>query len=68
MFLSCFGDECGERKIATAQSVGGTKSYAGQWPWLVSLHYSSSKNYFCGSSLINNKMLVTGKKFIFLKC
>jgi secreted trypsin-like serine protease len=39
--------------------VGGNKTFPGEWPWLASLHYSNG-DYFCGSSLINERMLVTG--------
>jgi secreted trypsin-like serine protease len=65
IIISCAATECGERKISTPLVVNGEQSAAGEWPWLVTLHRSSNNLYFCGSSLINENMLVTGKKFNF---
>jgi hypothetical protein len=55
--------ECGKQKIKRSSNLinGGTKSFAGQWPWLVTLHRYKNLEFFCGSSLINEKMVITGK-------
>jgi secreted trypsin-like serine protease len=59
--------ECGKQKRMRSSYLisGGTKSFAGQWPWLVTLHKYQDKSktlgFFCGSSLINENMLITGK-------
>lgn len=57
----CVADECGERSFKKYLVVGGTQSSPGEWPWLASLHYLKTNNYFCGSSLISNDLLVTGE-------
>lgn len=65
-FLSLFviscATECGRKKDGTYLIAGGDHTEPGDWPWLVSLHQSKNGKYFCGSSLINEKLLVTGER------
>jgi hypothetical protein len=67
IFISCDAFECGRRKKETALVSGGNQTIPGEWPWVASLHKSSYGNYFCGSTLVSEKLLVTGKKKIKLK-
>lgn len=66
IIIVCDTTECGERKIINTNSLslirGGESSYPGQWPWLASLHgyRNGGWHYFCGSSLVSQKMLITG--------
>ena len=57
--------ECGVRKVAPRlrRITNGEKSYAGQWPWLVTLHKKvlvGPDEFFCGATLINEFAVVTG--------
>lgn len=40
----------------------GNLSEVGEWPWLATLHKVKDREYFCGSSIISEKLLVTGEK------
>ena len=58
--------ECGVRKVAPRVSrvTNGEKSYAGQWPWFVSLHkkmQNEPDRFICGATLINEFTVVTGR-------
>jgi hypothetical protein len=62
IFISCDAFECGRRKKESPLVVSGNQTFPGEWPWVASLHISSYGNYFCGSTLVSEKFLVTGKK------
>lgn len=53
--------ECGIVKYSSELIFGGTYAKRGQWPWLCTLHDSTSEEFFCGSTLISAKHVVTGK-------
>lgn len=65
--------ECGVRKVKSTISFinGGQMAQPGQWPWLVSLFkfnpFTRRLEYFCGSTLINDKTLVTGEFSLIIK-
>ena len=49
-------------KIRSPRVVGGSEAFRGEFPWIVSLQYTSGDNYmshFCGGFLINNRYVVT---------
>jgi hypothetical protein len=58
--------ECGVKKITQPGALihGGQVSFKGQWPWLASLHKMTNgkqkSEYFCGSTIISEKTLITG--------
>lgn len=58
---SCSSDSnsCGLADRATGLVIGGTESTRGQWPWLVALFQAASNKYFCGSTLLSNRHLLT---------
>lgn len=53
--------QCGEVQVGFGYIVGGNYSEKGQWPWLASLHYRKNNAYFCGSSIISKKHLLSGE-------
>ena len=55
--------ECGVRKVfqSTPLVYGGAPAYAGKWPWFVSLFLKEADQFYCGSSLISEKHLLTGE-------
>lgn len=57
--------ECGMRKVTEPRGmINGEQSYAGQWPWLVTLHakmHNEPERFFCVATIINEWSLVTGK-------
>lgn len=65
--------ECGIQKESKGQAliVGGEVSYPGQSPWLASLHKlkadSNRLEYFCGSTLISDRRLITGNELKYMR-
>lgn len=53
--------ECGIVKYSSELIFGGTYAKRGQWPWLCTLHDSASEEFFCGSTLISARHVVTGE-------
>jgi secreted trypsin-like serine protease len=56
-----YEQECGEVQVGVGYIAGGNFSTKGQWPWLASLHYNKNGRYFCGSSIISKRHLLTGE-------
>ncbi|KAI4901401.1 hypothetical protein NFI96_025513 [Prochilodus magdalenae] len=52
------GCDCGERPYKHNRIVGGQNADVGEWPWQVSLHYSTN-GHTCGASIISNKWLLS---------
>lgn len=59
--------ECGVKKVTQPGALirGGQTSFPGQWPWLASLHKINNSlpkksEFFCGSTIISEKTLLTG--------
>lgn len=59
-FENLLNTTCGTVSFATGLIVHGTEAKKGQWPFLVGLFSLSNKKFFCGSSLISAKHLLTG--------
>ncbi|CRK96378.1 CLUMA_CG009795, isoform A [Clunio marinus] len=58
-FLFCVGEECGTIKYSSELIFGGQYAKRGQWPWLCTLHDSTSDEFFCGSTLISSQHVLT---------
>jgi secreted trypsin-like serine protease len=41
--------------------VGGRVSKKGQFPWQAALYSSVDKSFLCGGSLLNERVILTGK-------
>lgn len=52
--------ECGIVTLIQGQSIGGTETKRGQWPFLVALHNIEKQKFFCGGNLISAKHVLTG--------
>ncbi|XP_054642901.1 transmembrane protease serine 3 [Dunckerocampus dactyliophorus] len=59
--LKCL--ECGFRPKYATRIVGGNLSRPGQFPWQVSLHFSSE--HLCGGSIITSLWIVTAAHCVF---
>nr|XP_057937569.1 transmembrane protease serine 3 isoform X2 [Doryrhamphus excisus] len=59
--LKCL--ECGFRPKYTTRIVGGNLSRPGQFPWQVSLHFSSE--HLCGGSIITSLWILTAAHCVF---
>lgn len=55
--------ECGVVKYTSELIYGGQTSKKGAWPWLVALHDINTEEFFCGSTLVSDKHVLTGKNF-----
>lgn len=55
--------ECGVVKYTSELIYGGQTSKKGAWPWLVALHDINTEEFFCGSTLVSDKHILTGKNF-----
>jgi secreted trypsin-like serine protease len=53
--------ECGNVKYVSGLIYGGTYAQRGQWPWLCAIHDTTSDEFFCGSTLISKKHVLTGE-------
>jgi secreted trypsin-like serine protease len=54
------GQNCGRSHVASLYSIGSEYASRGQWPWLVPL-LTNSDSYFCGSTIVSEKHLITGE-------
>lgn len=56
-----FEFECGETFFNYGLVVGGTEIVRGQWPFIVALRLLTTKQYFCGGTLISTQHVLTGE-------
>lgn len=59
-FSSSF--ECGKVQGGVGFISNGNESARGQWPWLASLFYRPNRNFFCASSIISERHLLSGER------
>lgn len=58
-------NDCGiPTGVITGFVYGGDEVVEGQWPWVVPLFNKNSGHYFCGSSIITNRHLLSGEKHV----
>mgnify|MGYP005984400003 CR=1 FL=1 len=43
--------------------IGGEKAERGEYPWQVALYDAKSKNLLCGGTLLNQRVVLTGKLY-----
>ena len=61
LIKSLDSQECGRVKVGTSFSVGSEYATRGQWPWLAPLFYRKDDEFFCGSTLISKRHLLSGE-------
>jgi secreted trypsin-like serine protease len=61
LFSFASSKEGGSGKYTTGLIHGGEYAKIGQWPWLCAIHDSVSDEFFCGSTLISKKHVLTGE-------
>jgi secreted trypsin-like serine protease len=64
LFLLTSAQECGNVKYTSELIYGGEYAKRGQWPWLCAVHDTVSDEFFCGSTLISKKHVLTGESSI----
>lgn len=52
--------ECGTTEFIDPKIVRGTATVRGAWPFLAALYYIEESKFFCGSTLISSKHVLTG--------
>ncbi|XP_021364951.1 enteropeptidase-like [Mizuhopecten yessoensis] len=62
--LQCGNNVCGRRSpnLMTPYIIGGTKSFLGQWPWMVAIKIS--QKFICGGTLIGHQWVATASHCI----
>jgi hypothetical protein len=55
------GQDCGRVKVSGSLTIGSEHAVRGQWPWLVPLLRNESDKFFCGSTIVSEKHLLTGE-------
>ncbi|KAG4078687.1 hypothetical protein HA402_015277 [Bradysia odoriphaga] len=58
-FNEISGNECGTTEFIDPKIVGGTATVRGAWPFLAALFYVEESKFFCGSTLISGKHVLT---------
>lgn len=50
-------------KFVNAQPliIGGVKAKKDHWPWVVGVYKKNDKKHICGGSLLNQKVILSGK-------
>lgn len=60
LLYQVLSQECGRPVVGISFSIGGEYSQQRQWPWLAPLFLKQGDTFFCGSSVISDKHLLTG--------
>jgi hypothetical protein len=62
LFFSCISEslQCGQVKVGRPLSVGSEYASRGQFPWLVPLFTVNEDKFFCGSTIISERHLMSG--------
>jgi secreted trypsin-like serine protease len=60
------GQDCGRVRVTEGLVIGSEYAVRGQWPWLVPLLKNDSDKFFCGSTIISENFLLTGKILLLL--
>lgn len=55
-----FNVNCGAMSYLARRIIGGTAAEHGRWPFVVALQEITSKQFFCGGTLITTKHVLTG--------
>lgn len=63
LWPSMLSSECGSRPQYSTRIVGGNISKPGQFPWQVSLHFSSE--HLCGGSVITSRWILTAAHCVY---
>ncbi|KAL7042180.1 hypothetical protein ACKWTF_001051 [Chironomus riparius] len=58
-FVENESSNCGKPKMAFGTAYHGTQVKRGAYPWNVALTNSSDNSFFCGGSLVSNKLVIT---------
>lgn len=65
LFIFCIkllnAQECGVVKVAVPFIAGGDYAERGQWPWLAPLFLKEKDKFFCGSTIISKRHLLSGE-------
>ena len=56
-----YSQNCGRAKVGTSFSVGSQYASKGQFPWLAPLFYKKGDEFFCGSTIISERHLLSGE-------
>jgi hypothetical protein len=59
--VAILAQECG-RTEGISNSIGSEYSKQGEWPWLAPLFRKQNDKFFCSSSIISERFLLSGKK------
>ena len=58
---SLSSQDCGRVKVGTSFTVGSEYAIKGQFPWFAPLFYKKDDKFFCGSTIISKKHLLSGE-------
>ncbi|XP_037039164.1 prostasin-like [Bradysia coprophila] len=58
-FKEISANECGTTEYIDPKIVGGTATVRGAWPFLAALFYVEDPKFFCGSTVISGKHVLT---------
>lgn len=60
LLVEIFTQECGTISAIESRIINGAQSVKGKWPFLAALYYVEDSKFFCGSTLISRKHVLTG--------
>lgn len=61
LLIEVQGQECGKVNFIEQRILGGIETSRGQWPFLAALYHADKSNFFCGSTVISAKHVLTGE-------